>query len=562
MTRLSSLLFPVITAVAAILWGSLPTEAAPGKTASDKSLKAAYYRQKYPDPHIDAHLRLAYLDSLIALRPSDIEGLLEKKIELCYERGLYSEVIEACDIIYQYAGKMDAAKLCRYMAMQLSAFSNSGNYGRLAETAPRLLELPKPDSLCYYDADVYARISNQATQLKSASDFSYIQKVETLLANARRNKMSDFVITKLQKSLLEIKADSASSTGDLDLTLKFQEQLLRLPLARLERLGVEHNIGMTYLQMGEDELALDIFRRILSEKPSHRNYAMALANAMHILNNQGRYKEALALYDANQDAGMFIDRYIGMAYLYANRGISLAGTGDYKEAFSLMNRAMEINDSIRISMGYREGDIGMNLAILKKDASKLSQERASYRLWMWIGFALLVISLCALAVAIRKMRKDTRTRKRLKDDRDNALERNRKTTSDVLKLARVNESMEQIDAICRDKNATPQMKLESIRHQIDNVAMLENSWEVFRHNFEGVHSGFFRRLKEKHPDISDSEMRMCAYVVMHLSSKDIAALTSRTIRSVESMRYRIQKKTGISGKDSLADYLLSLTAAD
>lgn len=75
------------------LRGLLPTEAAPGKTASDKSLKAAYYRQKYPDPHIDAHLRLAYLDSLIALRPSDIEGLLEKKIELCYERGLYSEVI-------------------------------------------------------------------------------------------------------------------------------------------------------------------------------------------------------------------------------------------------------------------------------------------------------------------------------------------------------------------------------------------------------------------------------------------------------------------------------------
>ena len=79
MFRISSYLLTVVTTAAAIICAYLPVSAASGKTAPDKTLKAAYYRQKYPDPHIDAHLRLAYLDSLIALRPSDVSSCWRKK---------------------------------------------------------------------------------------------------------------------------------------------------------------------------------------------------------------------------------------------------------------------------------------------------------------------------------------------------------------------------------------------------------------------------------------------------------------------------------------------------
>lgn len=190
---------------------------------------------------------------------------------------------------------------------------------------------------------------------------------------------------------------------------------------------------------------------------------------------------------------------------------------------------------------------------------ELKHDLALSRTLMWIAFVLVLASLGTIVIICLRQRRILRERDRLNTEVREARERSVTATPDFLRLARVNESMEQIDSICREKKIPDNIKLENILRQLDNVSLLENSWEVFRHNFEGVHSGFFRILKERHPSLTTGELRMCAYVVMQLSSKEIANLTGRTIRSVESMRYRIHKKLEISGKDSLADYLLTIT---
>lgn len=190
---------------------------------------------------------------------------------------------------------------------------------------------------------------------------------------------------------------------------------------------------------------------------------------------------------------------------------------------------------------------------------ELKHDLALSRTLMWIAFVLVLAALGTIVIICLRQRRILRERDRLNTEVREARERSVTATPDFLRLARVNESMEQIDSICREKKIPDNIKLENILRQLDNVSLLENSWEVFRHNFEGVHSGFFRILKERHPSLTTGELRMCAYVVMQLSSKEIANLTGRTIRSVESMRYRIHKKLEISGKDSLADYLLTIT---
>lgn len=105
-------------------------------------------------------------------------------------------------------------------------------------------------------------------QLNTPSDYNAIKKVAKMLSKAEAKGMSEYVKGRLRKSLVAMKADSAMAVNDLDMTLKFQEELLCLPLNRHEKVGVKLNIGMTYLRMGRDDMALDIFTGLLSEPPS------------------------------------------------------------------------------------------------------------------------------------------------------------------------------------------------------------------------------------------------------------------------------------------------------
>ena len=73
--------------------------------------------------------------------------------------------------------------------------------------------------------------------------------------------------------------------------------------------------------------------------------------------------------------------------------------------------------------------------------------------------------------------------------------------------------------------------------------------------FDLIHNNFMKRLHAKHPDLSNNERMMCAYLKMNLSTKEIAPLLNISVRGVETIRYRLRKKFGLEREDSLTDYL-------
>lgn len=73
--------------------------------------------------------------------------------------------------------------------------------------------------------------------------------------------------------------------------------------------------------------------------------------------------------------------------------------------------------------------------------------------------------------------------------------------------------------------------------------------------FDLVHNDFIKKLRGRYSDLSNSEVLMCAYLRMHLSTKEIAPLLNISVRGVETMRYRIRKKFGLGRDDSLTDFL-------
>lgn len=80
-------------------------------------------------------------------------------------------------------------------------------------------------------------------------------------------------------------------------------------------------------------------------------------------------------------------------------------------------------------------------------------------------------------------------------------------------------------------------------------------WELFKLRFKEIHPEFFIKLKEKHPNLTSSELKFCAYLRMHLSSSQMLATLNISKEGVRKARYRIRKKMGLDLKDILEDYI-------
>lgn len=104
---------------------------------------------------------------------------------------------------------------------------------------------------------------------------------------------------------------------------------------------------------------------------------------------------------------------------------------------------------------------------------------------------------------------------------------------------------------------------EQVSHEFKKVLKIlgednkiDDNWEHFAHHFDKVHTDFLILLKKRYPALTPSELKLCAYLRMNLSNKEIAQLINISIRGVEIARYRLRKKLGLSKETNLFDFLL------
>jgi len=91
----------------------------------------------------------------------------------------------------------------------------------------------------------------------------------------------------------------------------------------------------------------------------------------------------------------------------------------------------------------------------------------------------------------------------------------------------------------------------NIRQNIEN----DDNWKRFEENFDLVYENYLKRLGDLFPDLSVSDKKLCAYLKMDLSSKDIAALFNISVRSVEMSRYRLRQKMTLDRDVNLVEFL-------
>ncbi len=104
----------------------------------------------------------------------------------------------------------------------------------------------------------------------------------------------------------------------------------------------------------------------------------------------------------------------------------------------------------------------------------------------------------------------------------------------------------------------PDKYFNYLNDKIDTNISNQDDWQVFETNFERAHEQFFGKIKDLYPELTSSDLRLCAYLRMNLSSKEIAPLLGISVRGIENHRYRLRKKMNLKHDESLTDTIHSI----
>jgi ligand-binding sensor domain-containing protein/DNA-binding CsgD family transcriptional regulator len=149
---------------------------------------------------------------------------------------------------------------------------------------------------------------------------------------------------------------------------------------------------------------------------------------------------------------------------------------------------------------------------------------------------------------------------RLKDE---MIQQDKELANQAMNLIKKNEFLlkirEELTAIRHDQDAETVMeKIASIISKINREVGHNKQREVFDKAFDEVHESFMTRLKDKYPNLTPTELRLCAFLKMNIPTKEIAPLMNISVRGVEICRYRIRKKLGIGRSTNLSTLLINI----
>ncbi|WP_348620090.1 ligand-binding sensor domain-containing protein [Pedobacter lusitanus] len=141
--------------------------------------------------------------------------------------------------------------------------------------------------------------------------------------------------------------------------------------------------------------------------------------------------------------------------------------------------------------------------------------------------------------------------------------KNRELANSAMSLVYKNEllqklSQEMIKLKDEKGKAVADDQFRKIQKVIDEGMNDERDWNLFETSFNEAHGSFFKKLKASHPDLVPNDLKLCAYLHMNMSSKEMASLLNISLRGVEIRRYRLRKKLNIPHDKNLAEFFMEL----
>ncbi len=372
-----------------------------------------------------------------------------------------------------------------------------------------------------------------------------------------------------------------------------------------------NNLGINYKQTNQIEKALKYYDLAYQELKKLDNpflLAQNLTNRANILEKQGNLKAAEKLFaecervceENNIQYGVMLtnlnlgnlfrlqNKYVD-ASIRLNKGLALTKSlktvreealvyerlswlsrdmADYKAAYTFQTKFHLLNDSL-VNESVKKEAFALKEKYesekKEKEIVTLSKKQLNYQYFISILIVCVLLLLVILQgwrnkhkLVLLEKQKQELNRKLLKDVIEN---KEKELTSQVTLLAQMQQQVDDLiqktSKILND-NSTEQVKLKKIESLLkaDPIHSLKNDFDV---RLTSNNEDFFSLLLHKYPDLSPSELKLCAYLRLNPSSKDLALITNRSMRTIESTRTNIRKKMNLTSQENLVTHLLSFS---
>lgn len=532
-------------------------------------IKADWLSRQLETPGLTVARRLNYVDSLIALVENDARrfSLCRAKIDMLYSLGRYRQAVDFIDSLAPTV-PADSLELQFYMKLRMAFFTFAlSDYSAALHQTYDLLNMAKPDSLRHYDVNACLQLTDFYQTMEAPHlARKYISKALKLLDEVpAASHFDDNERSRFKGICLRSSADVYLTAGEFDSA--YSEIVSSRMFVRDEASQITENtiLGIIAMKRGQPTMAEDYFRQALTVENGSFNRNFAIINYMRLLFDEGRDDEAMALTrtyaaDVAKIYGSPLERqYLDLLAEYYER------RGDSAKEVATLRRIVALGDSLNSAItGMAIQEIASRYEDVTS-ASKIAtlESQSKRRLWLIIILCAALAAALGVVVAVRrKLAAGRRVESGLRGEIDRlsvdhrdalanarlSLESNgRQLTSMTMLMTRLNEVLSAVVREADDKSRQPEVRLKAIRGLLSDLDREENVWKMFRTYFEAVNQSFFDRLYRLAPTLTNAETRMCAFIIVNLTTKEIAILTNRSVRTVETIKHNLRKKLAIDG---------------
>ncbi len=157
----------------------------------------------------------------------------------------------------------------------------------------------------------------------------------------------------------------------------------------------------------------------------------------------------------------------------------------------------------------------------------------------------------------RRLEEQAKISKLLNESLRNEIDgKNRELAISTMSIVKKNEFLSTIKSQLSSVNEK-EKAVSTVIRKIDQNLNSEEDWKFFEVAFNNADKDFLLRIKAKHENLTHNDLKLCAYLRLNLSSKEIAPLLNISAKSVEMKRYRLRQKLNLSHEDNLMDYILN-----
>lgn len=198
----------------------------------------------------------------------------------------------------------------------------------------------------------------------------------------------------------------------------------------------------------------------------------------------------------------------------------------------------------------------------KMKQNELIQSQKTREIYLIAGIVLLLL-LIAIALLMFRLQKN-KTQKRVAENlllAKQLEEKNKELSNNAIKMIQASgiiESAHKEFNEIKSKSVKPSNKiLSQIISDLKKGSQVFNKAE-FEKLFMETDGDFYKRLLDKFPNLTKNELRLCAFLRLNLSSKEISAITHQSPHSIVVARSRLRKKLNLDESQSLTNFLVQL----